>query len=237
MKGRKAFGAPEGRAFGFQDNEYRWNRGHWKCLQRRNGKLKGFTYKQCLKNARMSKNLQKSYTTDFLTRKAIGYMKQRQLNNETFALVLSIPDPHNPNQVRPPYDKMFSNIQFKMPETAKMALKKSPAIPKWAFTHKNYRNVPASQSEQRITEIESSSWYQNQQKSIFGMVKLIDDKLGQILTFLETSGLEENTLVMFTSDHGDLMHERKHFSITSIVFSIRFLHSIIRITSHDYVPD
>jgi len=39
------------------------------------------------------------------------------------------------------------------------------------------------------------------------MVKLIDDNVGRILRFLEETGLEKDTIVIFTSDHGDLMHE------------------------------
>jgi uncharacterized sulfatase len=155
--------------------------------------------------------MSKNYATDFLTTKAIQFMKRQQQNNETFALVLSIPDPHSPNQVRPPYDTMYDDLSFRIPETAKMAVRKKPSIPKWSYVHENYRNVPPSVSSQKIEEVEKSRWYQNQQKKIFGMVKLIDDNVGRILRFLEETGLEKDTIVIFTSDHGDLMHEREYF--------------------------
>ena len=41
----------------------------------------------------------------------------------------------------------------------------------------------------------------------FGMVKCIDDNMGKLIEFLKAEGLYENTVVVFTSDHGDLMGE------------------------------
>ena len=41
----------------------------------------------------------------------------------------------------------------------------------------------------------------------YGSVSLIDHAVGQILTALEKLGLAENTMVIFTSDHGDYMGE------------------------------
>ncbi len=38
-----------------------------------------------------------------------------------------------------------------------------------------------------------------------GLVKQIDDEIGRLLQYLETQGLAENTVVVFTSDHGDYL--------------------------------
>ena len=43
----------------------------------------------------------------------------------------------------------------------------------------------------------------------FGMVRFMDDGLGQILDALENTGLRENTIVVFCSDHGDFMGEHR----------------------------
>ena len=37
------------------------------------------------------------------------------------------------------------------------------------------------------------------------MIKLIDDQVGRILAALEDSGQRENTIVIFTSDHGEML--------------------------------
>ncbi len=41
----------------------------------------------------------------------------------------------------------------------------------------------------------------------YGMVRFIDDGVGQILDALERTGLRENTIVVFCSDHGDFSGE------------------------------
>jgi hypothetical protein len=43
--------------------------------------------------------------------------------------MLSLPDPHGPNTVRPPYDQQFQDINFDVPPTA---LKTGSNIPSWA---------------------------------------------------------------------------------------------------------
>ena len=35
------------------------------------------------------------------------------------------------------------------------------------------------------------------------MIKLIDDNVGKMMTYLKNSGMDENTIVVFTSDHGE----------------------------------
>ena len=37
------------------------------------------------------------------------------------------------------------------------------------------------------------------------MIKLIDDQLGRIMAVLEATGQRESTLVIFTSDHGEML--------------------------------
>jgi arylsulfatase len=43
------------------------------------------------------------------------------------------------------------------------------------------------------------------QAAYYAMIKLIDDQLGRILEALEESGQRENTVVIFTSDHGEML--------------------------------
>jgi arylsulfatase A-like enzyme len=45
----------------------------------------------------------------------------------------------------------------------------------------------------------------------YGMVEMIDDGVGQILATLEKLHIEDNTIVVFTSDHGDMMGDHGLF--------------------------
>ena len=39
----------------------------------------------------------------------------------------------------------------------------------------------------------------------YGMITLVDDNIGRVLDALEEKGIEEDTLIMFTNDHGELL--------------------------------
>ena len=210
-KGAKNFGAPEGRSFGFQDTRYLWNRGHWKCLDDSNGRMKGYSFNNCVKKFTGDYKMKRVYNTDFLTDKAIEFIKaQKELNNK-FALMVSYPDPHAPNKVRAPYDTMYDDTNFEFPHTAKVALKKEPAIPNWSYRDPKYRNVTASDADAQIDDIEASNDFQKTMRQNFGMIKLIDDSVGRILNSLHETGLTKNTILVFTSDHGDLMAEHGNY--------------------------
>jgi choline-sulfatase len=44
-----------------------------------------------------------------------------------------------------------------------------------------------------------------------GMVKLLDDQIGRVLNVLEQRGFLENALVIFTSDHGEMLGSHRMF--------------------------
>ena len=46
-------------------------------------------------------------------------------------------------------------------------------------------------------------------RAYYGLVTYIDRKVGELLAELDNCGLAEDTIVMFTSDHGDMLGERR----------------------------
>ncbi len=80
-----------GRKFGFDENKYRFNRGHFKFIDEVNGQMKGYEIDQNdLFDGRQSDH----YTTDYLVDRGIEFMNRSVAKNEPFAMVISIPDPH-----------------------------------------------------------------------------------------------------------------------------------------------
>ena len=70
----------------------------------------------------------------------------------------------------------------------KTSLKDSTGLPQWAKMSKKTITGP-------------------QMAQYFGMVKCIDDNVGNILEVLRKNGQLEKTIIVFTSDHGDLCGE------------------------------
>ncbi len=58
-------------------------------------------------------------------------------------------------------------------------------------------------------ELKDEAGWRRLRANYFGLVSLVDDAVGQILTALEHSGHHDDTLVVFTSDHGDMMGDHR----------------------------
>ncbi len=126
---------------------------------------------------------EKTFTTDFLADRAIEFIRRNK--GKPFCYVVSIPDPHGPNTVRAPYDTMYLNLPFQQPRTAQS---KGQNLPPYAATLAGRFNKA-------------------QMALYFGMVKCIDDNVGRMMAALRETGALDNTVIVFTSDHGDLCGE------------------------------
>jgi len=168
------------RKFGFQDNLYMYNRGHWKQLEDTPNGPRVKARSGGRSNYSVSGADEKSFTTDFLADKTVEFIKKNA--GKPFCYMVSIPDPHGPDTVRPPYASMFADMTFAKPRTYD---KPGTGLPSWA----------------------SKTKCKFGQAKYYGMVRCIDDNVGKILTCLRTSKLIGNTIVIFTSDHGDLRGE------------------------------
>ncbi len=199
------------RKFGFDFTKFMYNSGHWKAFKEQpDGTTKVYSHDEW--HEEKDSLSEENYSTDFLFKRATDYISSAKKKDNPFALFLSIPDPHAPYEVRSPYHSMFNDEYFYPPRTLKAAFKMEPAPPKWAeySTSKRFmyleriRNARTTKIKEGIKSLHTvPKW--NRKRKIFGMVKLIDDKMGELLSFLENNGLDKNTAVVFTSDHGALM--------------------------------
>lgn len=161
------------RNFGFENNQYMMNRGHYKRIVEKGEGIFDITYHS---DSLTSEN----FMTDFLTRKTLDYIRNHQ--NEAFCCMVAYPDPHGPNVVRAPYDTLYTSFNFQKPRTA---LKDTLGLPSWSYGKNRMENMAG----------------------YFGMIKCLDDNVGAIIRELQNLGLLERTIIIFTSDHGDLCGE------------------------------
>lgn len=187
--------------YGFQDTKFMFLGGHDKFkgidangnpyrAAKRPKKIGIDKYGQPLYEDEKSKNVK--HTTDWLADRTIDFIDEHK--NEPFYYVVSIPDPHTPDTVREPYDTMFTDVEIQLPLTYDIAYKNktNAAMPKWQKPDQKTKNP-----EKLKKEIQQ----------YFGMVKLIDDNVGRIIQKLKDDGVFENTIIVFSSDHGDLLGE------------------------------
>ncbi len=172
------------RRFGFADNRYMFNRGHWKQLEDTpDGPRVAARDKKDKPTYSIEGASELNFTTDFLTNKTIDFIKSHK--DRSFCYMVSYPDPHGPNTVRAPYDAMFNHVKFETPPTAD---KPDAGLPSWG------KKAKSTISDKGMAKY-------------FGMVKCIDDNVGRLLDTLRQLNLLDNTIVVFTADHGDLCGE------------------------------
>ncbi len=113
-----------------------------------------------------------------------------RLKDGPFTLTISIGPPHPPMIVSEPYYSMYPPQKIPVPVSIGDMRENSPYQTKARSDDKAYRKP---KNIQQMTSI------------YYGMVTEVDDWIGKILKRLDELGLRDNTLVIFTSDHGEML--------------------------------
>jgi arylsulfatase A-like enzyme len=140
------------------------------------------------------------YPTNYITEVSKKFLQQRASQPETpFMAVISYPDPHHPFTPPGKYFDMYSPDDYVMPTTFQDKHETSAphyqkAIREGATGLRRGVNMFAP------TEIELREMAAKE----YGMISMIDDSIGAILKQLEDLNLADDTIIVFTSDHGDM---------------------------------
>jgi arylsulfatase A-like enzyme len=110
---------------------------------------------------------------------------------QPFAMWVSFPEPHNPYQVSKPYFDLF-------PPDAIPARTVGPEVLK----SKGFKWEWLRALEERTYPGYDRNWRRTR-SNYLGMLRLIDDQLNRLMQHLETSGILNNTIVVYLTDHGD----------------------------------
>ena len=112
-------------------------------------------------------------------------------------LWVSFTHPHSPYITTQHYWDMYDHDDVKMPTVPQMELDEMDPMSRWLhYAHGgDLHNI----SDENIHDA---------RHAYYGMCTYIDDKVGHLLDTLEDLGLEDDTVVVFTSDHGEMLGER-----------------------------
>lgn len=133
-----------------------------------------------------------------LTDAGILALEERTTGDRPFFLRVDVPAPHFANVVPEPYASMYD----------------PSAIPPWPNFGESFVGKPAGHlRKHREWHLEDKdwSWWSRVVAKYYGDVSLIDACVGRLLAAIEDWGLADNTVVIFTTDHGDALGSHRHF--------------------------
>lgn len=131
--------------------------------------------------------------TPYMTRRAMRFIEEAEARGQSWCAHLSYIKPHWPYIVPAPYHAMYSKADVQAPIRSE-AERQNP--------HPIFR---AFQEERFSTNFSRDLVRETVIPCYMGLIKQIDDQMGLLFRFLEDKGLFENTLIVFTSDHGDYL--------------------------------
>ncbi|MGH7927173.1 MAG: sulfatase family protein [Candidatus Binatia bacterium] len=147
------------------------------------------------------------YPSSYVAERASAYLEQHARDDaEPFFIQCSFPDPHHPFTPPGKYWDMYAPADISLP--ASFFGGEHPLPPHLQQLYNEREQGKANRDGQRtfaITERETREAI----ALTYGMITMIDDAIGRILSCLAASGLAENTIVMFNADHGDFMGDHQ----------------------------
>lgn len=138
------------------------------------------------------------YPTTYITEKTVEFLNNYSKGDnkdKPFFLHCSYNDPHHP--VCPPgrYKDMYKPEDIELPSN----FQDGKNLLKHKFLGQYLSSKITHLMPQKVDEEVAKTFI----ALTYGSITMIDDGIGKILATLEKSGMAENTMVIFTSDHGD----------------------------------
>ena len=140
------------------------------------------------------------YQMDSETDRAIGFINQ-QTEDKPFGLFLSWGPPHPPYaawQMPPQYLERYGTVE----EVSRSELTEQEQK-QWQSWQTPVRFTPHSYDRRKNVEKEYMGGISY--AAYHAMTEWVDDCFGRIVQSLEKAGLADNTIVVFTSDHGEML--------------------------------
>ncbi|CAE7406088.1 Fahd2 [Symbiodinium microadriaticum] len=138
------------------------------------------------------------YPTTYVTDRTVEWLEAHKDDDTPFLLQCSYPDPHHPFTPPGKYFDMYDPADIPLPETFWQDHSKSPEAYRQLADNRGDSPIfmaPFGPTEEQFRDMAAKE---------YGMIAMIDDGVGKVLDALERSGKADNTIVIFTSDHGDM---------------------------------
>lgn len=144
----------------------------------------------------------------FTAEQTIQFIKQQRTNGSPFFCWSSFYRPHQPYTPLPKYLAMYDVSKWGRGTRAKDGIKMPQSLVE------SVKDLPPELAQRRLSKdgiwclelaTQDEQLYRDYLGAYYALVTEIDYHVGQIMKALEEAGMLENTIIIYTSDHGDFV--------------------------------
>jgi arylsulfatase A-like enzyme len=147
------------------------------------------------------------YSTSYVAERTIAFL-ERHANGaqHPFFLQCSFPDPHHPFTPPGKYWGMYDANSISLPNSFHSGERPMPSHLQELYDERALNK--ANKDGQRTFAV-SEREAREAIALTYGMITMVDDAIGRILSRLKSLGLDSSTVIIFTTDHGDFMGDHR----------------------------
>ena len=130
-----------------------------------------------------------------VTKHYLDYLESIKNSDQPIFARLSILDPHTPYLPSEPFASMYDPDSLPMPESMFDNLKNKPILQQY------FKKV-------RGFEAFNEADFRRSKAAYYGLVSHVDERIGIFVDYLKANDLYDDSLIIFTSDHGSMLGEQ-----------------------------
>ncbi len=139
------------------------------------------------------------HQTTWCAEMAIAFIREHAGSRQPWLFSVNCFDPHHPFDPPPEYLERYDPSAMPLPKRRPGELERKPV----------YQRLDAEWAHNNPGEFHCGAMTDDDRRQVtaayYAMIELIDDQVGRMLAALEETGQLENTVVIFMSDHGELL--------------------------------
>ena len=147
------------------------------------------------------------HSSTWIADRTIHRLEQRDTSTP-FCLWASFPDPHHAFDCPEPWSRLYDPASVTLPQHRRKDLERRPWWHKASLEGTPQLADPTMlkfRAEGSRVPYQTDVQLAHMTANYYGMISLIDHNVGRILEALTAQGLDSDTLVIYTTDHGELL--------------------------------
>ncbi|MFP8967223.1 choline-sulfatase [Pokkaliibacter sp. CJK22405] len=124
------------------------------------------------------------------------YDHARSNDKRPFCLTVSMTHPHDPYTITKEFWDLYEDVDIPLPENIPAQDSLDPQSQRLLKVYDLWNNPMKEEDIRRA------------RRAYFGSISYVDSKIGELLKTLKDCELDDNTIIVFSGDHGDMLGEK-----------------------------